>query len=58
LPAFTALFAIFVLFAAGAIFLVSLKKRGLKTALLSSGIALGVFIAIFFVLLSLTLNIM
>jgi hypothetical protein len=53
---FTVLFALFALFATGAIFLVGLKKRGIKTALLYSGIGLGAFVAIFIVLLGLILN--
>lgn len=53
---FTALFLIIALLVAAGIFLVSLKRRGLKSALLFSGVGLASFIAIFFVILSLALN--
>jgi hypothetical protein len=53
---FTALFGLIALLATAAIFLISLKMRGLKTALLFSAAGLVSFGAIFFVLLTLALN--
>ena len=53
---FTALFALIALLVSAAIFLISLKRRGLKTALLFSAVGLVSFGAIFFVLLTLALN--
>ncbi len=53
---FTALFGLIALLATAAIFLISLKMHGLKTALLFSAVGLVSFVAIFFILLTLLLN--
>jgi hypothetical protein len=58
LPIFTAVFAFATLLGIGAIFVISLKKRGLKLAMLYSAVALISFVAIFIVFLILPLNIM
>jgi hypothetical protein len=58
LPFFAALFSLIALVGTGVIFVFTLKKRGLKSALLISTAGLVSFIAIFFALLALKLNIM
>jgi hypothetical protein len=58
LPLFAAFFASITLVGIGMIFGFTIKKRGLKSALLLSTAGLVSFIAIFFALLALKLNIM
>jgi hypothetical protein len=53
---FSALFAFVALLSVTGIFLITLKKRGLKTAILLSSIGLGTFVAIFFIFLTAALN--
>ena len=53
---FSALFALFALLATTAIFVISLKKWGIKAALFLSALGLIAFFAIFFVFLIIALN--
>ena len=53
---FTAIFSFIALLATVAIFLISLKRRGLKSALLFSFLSLAAFIAIFIVFLTFAIN--
>jgi hypothetical protein len=53
---FSALFALVALLSVTAIFIISLRKRGLKVAVFLSAIGLVTFAAIFFMLLTLALN--
>ena len=53
---FSALYALIALLTISGIFVISLRKRGLKTALPLSAVVLVAFAAIFFAFLTLTLN--
>ena len=53
---FSALYALITLLSTSVIFVISLRKRGLKTALLLSAVVLVAFVATFFVFLTLGLN--
>ena len=53
---FSALFAFVALFSVAGIFIIALKKRGLKMAITLSSIGLAAFIAIFTIFLTIALN--
>jgi len=53
---FSALFFLVALLSVTGIFIFSLRKRGLKIAVLLSGIGLIAFVAVFFIFLTLALN--
>ena len=53
---FSALFVLVALLSVTGIFIFSLRKRGLKMAILLSGIGLIAFGAIFFIFLTIALN--
>jgi energy-converting hydrogenase Eha subunit F len=53
---FSALFAFVALLSVTGIYIITLKKRGLKTAILLSSIGLVAFVVIFFIFLTVALN--
>ena len=53
---FSALFAFVALLSVTGIFIITLKKRGLKVAIVLSSIGLVAFVAIFFIFLTVALN--
>jgi len=53
---FSALFVFVALFSVTGIFIITLKKRGVKMAIFLSSIGLVAFVAIFFIFLTVALN--